>query len=145
MSAFKSALLVSGLAGGVVATEARTALQLRICWAHYARIIARWKALNSAHAASTADDVFCQNYTMGHPAALRRVFADLNWFKTKTAPRFLFSGLSGPRPAPHPQFVQSPAREPWGRLRACTHKRATSTVGYWCKNRHRRTLPHVAV
>ena len=42
MSPIKSALLVSGLAGGVVATAAWTAFRLlRICSAHCACIIAR--------------------------------------------------------------------------------------------------------
>jgi hypothetical protein len=30
-------------------------------------------------------------------------------------------------------------------VRVCTHKHATSTVGYLCKNRHHPTLPHIAV
>ena len=51
------------------------------------------------------------------------VFADLNPFQTKTAPRFVLGTLGNFIPAPHPNLCRAGFGEP--------HKRATSTVGYW--------------
>ena len=55
--------------------------------------------------------------------------------RSKTKPhRVLFSGTLGNSCPPPPPICAEPSfGEPWGRpVRACIHKCAASTVGYWC-------------